>query len=295
MNLSNNVYSILSKDDYMSEKIKRLEEIAQGIRETCVEMAHESNETHLSSALSCVDLLTALFGNWMSLSVDDPKAQERDRFIMSKGHGCSALYAVMAVFGYIDKNDLKCYSKTGSHLPNHPCKHALPLLEMSSGSLGHGLGVATGMLYADEIMSRKSFRAIVLMSDGECNEGSVWESAMFAAAHRMDRLIAIVDYNGFQAVGKSDEIMGNTSLKEKFESFGWAAMQINGNSMDEIIGALKDIPFVEGKPSVIIAKTTSGYGISFMENNQLWFYRSPDKNDLDRALKELKIETTLSQ
>ena len=128
---------------------------------------------------------------------------------------------------------------------------------------------------------------MVLMSDGECNEGSVWESAMFAAAHKMDQLVAIVDYNGLQAVGKSDEIMGNTSLAEKFESFGWAARKIDGHNMNEILDALKDIPFMKDKPSAIIAKTVSGYGIPFMENNQLWFYRSPDRKDLERALKEI--------
>ena len=271
----------------MTDKAKRLEKIAQEMRATCVEMAYEARETHLSSALSCVDLLTALFGDYMYIPIDDPKCAERDRFIMSKGHGCSALYAALAAFGYIDRNDLVCYSQTGSPLPNHPCKHALSLLEMSSGSLGHGLGIATGILYAEEIRKRKGFRAVVLMSDGECNEGSVWESAMFAAAHKMDQLVAIVDYNGLQAVGKSDEIMGNTSLAEKFESFGWAARKIDGHNMNEILDALKDIPFMKDKPSAIIAKTVRGYGIPFMENNQLWFYRSPDRKDLERALKEI--------
>ncbi|KPK85870.1 MAG: hypothetical protein AMJ94_18565, partial [Deltaproteobacteria bacterium SM23_61] len=182
-------------------------------------MAHDGKEGHLSSALSCVDILVALYYCWLNVSPEEPRKPDRDRFILSKGHGCTALYSVLADLNFIAKECLSLYAQNDSPLPNHPCKYALPILELSSGSLGHGLGVATGMLYGLRLDAVR-VRAVVLMGDGECNEGSVWEAAMFAAAQRMDSLLAIVDYNGIQAVGRSDEIMGHTSLEEKFQAFG---------------------------------------------------------------------------
>ena len=160
------------------------------------------------------------------------------------------------------------------------------MLEASSGSLGHGLGIATGVQYG-LAMDKINARSVVLMSDGECNEGSVWEAAMFATAQKMENLLAIVDYNGSQAVGRSDTIMGNTSLEQKFKSFGWASKTINGNNISEIIDALDQFPFERDKPSAIIAKTTSGAGVSFIENDQVWFYRKPHLDEVQKAIKEL--------
>lgn len=269
-----------------SVNIACLESKARRIRATCIQMAHDAKVGHVGSALSCVDILVALYWHWMNISPENPKAPDRDRFIMSKGHGCASLYAVLADRGFIPKERLFTYAQNDSCLPDHPCKHALPLLECSSGSLGLGLGIATGMLYGLRL-DNIGAQAAVVMSDGECNEGSVWESATFAAAHKLDKLVAFVDYNGLQAVGRSDELMGHTSLEDKFKAFGWSACTISGNNMLAIIKTLDEVPFEKDKPSAIILKTKKGAGVSFMEDEMLWHYRVPDDGDLRKALEEL--------
>ena len=266
--------------------ISRLEEKARQIRATCIQMAFDAREGHLSSALSCTDLLVALYNGWLNISPGDAKNPNRDRFYFSKGHACTAFYAVLAERGFLPTQLLSTYGKTDSAMPNHPCRHALPVLETSSGSLGHGLGIATGALYGLRLDGNPA-RAVVLMSDGECNEGSVWESAMFAAAQRLNRLLAIVDNNGVQAVGRSDVLMGHTSLEEKFRAFGWAARTINGNSMTEIVAALAAVPLAPDRPSAIIARTRAGFGVDFMEDQVLWHYRTPSPDELKLALAKL--------
>jgi transketolase len=263
-----------------------LEKKACQARATCVQIAHDGKVGHLGSALSCVDALIALFYCWLRFSPENPKDPERDRFIMSKGHGCASLYTVMAQRGFFPAKTLAEYGRMDSCLPDHPCRFALPLLECSTGSLGHGLGLATGMLYGLRLKG-SSARAVVLMSDGECNEGTVWEAAMFAAAQKLDNLLALVDYNGLQAVGRSDEIMGHTSLEEKFRAFGWSAVTVNGNKIAEILRELNRFPFEPGRPSCIILKTKKGSGISFMEDKVVWHYRIPSDEDLRLALEEL--------
>ena len=267
--------------------LQNLERKARRIRATCIQMARDGKEGHLSSALSCVDILVALYcSGWLRVDPKNPRDPARDRLYFSKGHACTALYAALAECGFLSPADLRRYAQTHSPFPNHPCRHALPLLEMSSGSLGHGLGIATGALYGLRL-DRVPARGVVIMSDGECNEGSVWESAMFAAAHKLENLLAIVDYNGKQAVGRSDEIMGFTSLEEKFRSFGWAALTVAGTRIGEILAALNRFPLEPGRPSAIIARTIGGAGVSFMEGDQVWHYRCPSPEDLERALKEL--------
>jgi transketolase len=166
----------------------------------------------------------------------------------------------------------------------------LPHLEISSGSLGHGLGIATGMLYGLRLNKNLKSRAIVLMSDGECNEGSIWEAAMFGSSQKLHNLLAIVDNNGTQAVGQSDVIMGFTSLEDKFRSFGWEAVTVDGNDIGALLEVLNKVPFSPVKPSAIIAKSVSGAGVSFMERNQVWFYRTPSEDDRNRALNEIGEE-----
>lgn len=263
-----------------------LDRKARRVRATCIQMAHDGRVGHVGSALSCVDALVALYDGWLNVSPDTCRAADRDIFILSKGHACTAHYAVLAEHGFIDPEELRRYAVTNGPLPDHPCKHAQCVLEFSTGSLGYGLGVASGMLYGRKLKGLKG-RAAVLMSDGECNEGSVWEAAMFAAAKRLDQLVALVDYNGIQAVGRSDEIMGGASLAEKFAAFGWAAKEIPGNDPSAVLRALKEVPFVEGKPSAIILKTVKGAGVSFMEDKALWHYRVPSDDDLRNALEEL--------
>jgi transketolase len=270
-----------------------LEKVARTLRATCIQMAHDGKQGHLSSALSCIDILTALYHRWLRVSPDAPNDPDRDRLIFSKGHAATALYAILAERGFIPKAMLAEYARTDGPLPNHPCKHALPLLELSTGSLGHGLGVATGMLYGFRLDGHTDRRAVVVMSDGECNEGSVWETAMFAAAHKLDRLVAIVDNNNMQAVGRTDELTGHAEFEDKFRAFGWNARTIDGNDINAIVAALEDLPFQSGKPSAIICKTTGGAGVSFMEDQTLWHYRCPSDEDVARAFGELGNPRTL--
>jgi len=272
--------------------IQELEKKAREIRATCIQMSCDGKEGHLSSSLSYVDVLVALYCGWLKIFPDDPLNPERDRFVLSKGHGCTSLYAILADRGFFPKELLTKYNREDSTLPSHPCIHTLPIMEMSSGSLGHGLGVASGMLYGLELRKSKA-RVVVLMGDGECNEGSVWESATFAAAHHMDRLLTIVDYNGIQAVGRSDEIMGHTSLEEKFRSFGWGARTIDGSDMKSIVETLGQFPFERNKPSAIIAKTKMG--VSFMEDDVLWHYRKPSEDERQKALAELNAKPIYGQ
>lgn len=259
---------------------------ARSIRATCIQMAHDGREGHLSSSLSYVDILTALFYRWLCISPDSVNDPHRDRFVLSKGHGCTAYYAMLADRGFIPRRDLLRYNQEYGPLPNHPCIHALPGIEMSAGSLGHGLGFATGLLYAMRLRGSAG-RVVVLLGDGECNEGSIWEAAMVACAQRLDRLLAIVDYNGIQAVGKSDEIAGHTSLEEKFRSFGWNSQTVDGTNIGVILEALDKCSIGQGKPCAIIARTRMG--ISFMEHDVLWHYRKPSDDDVRRALKELGV------
>ncbi len=257
---------------------------ARAIRATCIQMAFDGKEGHLSSSLSAVDLLVALYFRILRIEPASLADPDRDRFILSKGHGCTALYAVLADRGFIPRSALHDYNVPGRALSNHPCQHALPALEMSGGSLGHGLGVAAGMLYGLRLKNSPA-RAFVLLGDGECNEGSVWEAAMFAAAQRLDRLVAVVDVNGIQAVGRSDAIMGHTSLAAKFEAFGWAARTVDGSDMEALVDVLSSLPFEAGRPSAIVARTRMG--VSFMEDDVLWHYRKPSRDELNRAQTEL--------
>lgn len=264
--------------------IKKLEKISRVIRATCVKMAYESKHGHLKSALTCSKILIYIYTELIDIKLVKSKNINRDRFYMSKGHGVSALYATFAKIGLLKSNELKSYCKFNSKLLDHPCKHSFNILESSSGSLGHCLGIATGALYGLSL-SGKYPKGIVLMSDGECNEGSVWEAAMFASSKKINNLITFVDYNGFQAVGKSDEIMGHTSLQKKFESFGWFSKTIDGENFKEYKNLYKQFNNINA-PKAIIVKTKTG--IPFMNDNNLWHYRVPSFEDLSNSINHLK-------
>ena len=264
--------------------LQELEHQARAIRATCLQMAFDGKEGHLKGSVSGVDLLVALYRHWLRVDPKRPDDPDRDRLLLSKGHACTSLYVTLAECGFLPRETLHLYNRPGGPLPNHPCRHALPLLEISAGSLGHGLGIATGMLYGLRLKNSPA-RVAVLLGDGECNEGSVWEAAMFAAAQRLDRLVAIVDYNGLQSVGFSDELMGHTSLADKFKAFGWAVAEIDGHSMAEILATLDRLPFESGRPSAIVARTRMG--VSFMEGDIVWHYRKPSREELDQAIAEL--------
>jgi transketolase len=276
----------LDQAEVEGRRIAILQRQARRVRATCVAMAFLGREGHLTSALSCVDILVALYSGWLRVSPDRPRDSHRDRFLFSKGHAASAYYAVLAETGFLPKEELTTYGKSGSRLPSHPCREMLRCLEISSGSLGHGLGMGTGMSYGMGLSNSRG-RVVVLMSDGECNEGSVWESAAFAVAHNQDRLIAIVDNNNMQAVGRTDQLMGGASFENKFRAFGWEVRTVDGQDIDQILRVLDEVPFKPGRPSAIIAKTVGGAGVSFMEDNTMWHYRVPSKEDLINAIDEL--------
>lgn len=259
---------------------------ARTIRATCVQLAHDGREGHLNGALSSVDILLALYHGWLDVSPEEPQRPDRDRFIFSKGHACTSLYAVLAERGFIPTELLERYATNDSPLPSHPCVHALPLLDCSAGSLGHGAGMAAGLAYGLRLDGNPA-RVAALISDGECNEGSTWEAATFAVAKGLDNLLVVVDYNGVQSVGRADELMGRTSLEEKFRAFGWGALSIDGHDPAALLEVLAAFPFAAGRPSALIARTRAGAGVSFMEDQVLWHYRVPSDEDLARALAEL--------
>tara|TARA_B100000315_G_C14558777_1_gene579501 strand:+ start:65 stop:889 length:825 start_codon:yes stop_codon:yes gene_type:complete len=269
-------------------KISDLNYKAKQIRATVFKMALNAKVSHLKGSMSCIDILVALFNTKIKFNVKNIKCDFRDRFIFSNGHNCSALYAVMADIGFFPKQWLKKYCVSNFHLPMHPCAQMLDKIEFSAGSLGHGLGVGTGISYALKLKNNNA-KTYVLMSDGECNEGSVWEAAMYAAAKKLDNIVAIVDNNKIQAVGRTLETMGDTYLADKFKAFGWISKTVNGNNIQEVVTVLNELDFNKGKPNVIIAETTAGYGLSFMEDELFWHYKVPSEDDYRKALNELNV------
>jgi transketolase len=264
--------------------IKDLSRRAQRVRSNVLRMAHRGGTPHVASALSCVDLLVALYFRALHVDPADPDEPDRDRLILSKGHGCMALYAVLAERGFFPESLLNEYAQDGGRLAEHPGRRCVPGVELATGSLGHGLSVGVGLAMAARL-SRRQSRVFVLMSDAECNEGSVWEAAMFAPAQRLDNLVAIVDYNKWSAMGRTEAML--EPFVQKWRAFGWLAGEIDGHDPEAIADVLASIPSEQGRPTVIIAHTVKGKGVSFMENNLEWHYRPPDEEDLEKALREI--------
>lgn len=264
-----------------------MERLAREIRFELVKMSHRAETAHLGGALSCVDILVAAY--WGALGVDpkNPHWPDRDRLILSKGHAISSLYAALAVKGFFPRVDLEHYNENGGHLPEQPSPGCAPGVEWATGSLGHGLSVGAGMALAARIQKR-GYRVVVVMSDGECEEGSVWEAAMFAARHRLAKLTAIIDYNKWQATGRSQEIMALEPLRAKWQAFGWRSREVDGHNLPALVQAL-DESGPGGEPMAIVAHTVKGKGISFMEDDNNWHYRSPTAEEVIKAAKELKI------
>jgi len=280
-------YQSAIKVEIDNKLIKKYYRIATNIRKNIVKMHAKSNSSHIGSALSCVDILTVLYFHILKIRHTNPPDEHRDRVILSKGHAISALYATLAERGLFDKSILENYCADGSLLPGHSTKGCIPGVEVSTGSLGHGLPIGVGMAVASKHDNLKS-RIFIVLSDGECDEGSIWEAALFATHHKLDNLIAIVDYNKIQAFGLTKEVLNLEPFVDKWKAFGWEVREIDGHNFGEIIAALKKVPSRKNKPSVIIAHTVKGKGISFMENKLLWHYKSPNKEELEAALQELK-------
>ena len=262
------------------------EDLAKKLRMDVIEMSHRAKAAHLGSALSTIDILSVLYSSFLKIyDSENAEYEDRDRFILSKGHAATALYATLANFGIIDKKELLNYGKKGSLLEEHPSTK-LSGVEASTGSLGHGLPIANGMSLSAKIKSKK-FKVYVLMSDGECNEGSVWEAAMFASKNKLDNLTAIVDFNKWQATGRSQDVLQLDPLSDKWKSFGWDVTQIDGHSHKQITEAFS--AKTNGKPKLIIADTVKGKGVSFMEDDNNWHYRSPNEEEVMIARHELGL------
>lgn len=262
--------------------------LATQIRVHVLKMIHRAQSSHIGTSLSAADLLTVLYSKVLRIDPSRPDWIERDRFILSKGHGCAAVYAVLAERGFFSKEWLETYCQDGSHLAGHITHHGVPGVEASTGSLGHGLSIGCGMALAGKRDGR-SYRVFVLLSDGECDEGSTWEAALFIPHHRLDNLVAIVDYNKIQSFGTVKEVLDLDPLASKWQAFGWATQDIDGHDFEQIENALLSVPFEPGRPSCIIAHTIKGKGVSFMENKLAWHYTPPNDDELRRALAELGV------
>jgi len=264
-----------------------LKEKAKWVRKQVLEMCLVAGGGHIAPALSCTDILVALYeGDILRVDPHNLTWEDRDRFILSKGHACASLYAVLADMGYFPVSKLSTYCQFGTYLGGHPDSN-VPGVEVSTGSLGHGLPIGAGMALAAK-MDNKDYMTVVLMSDGECQEGTTWETAMFAAHHHLDNLVAIVDRNGLQAIDFTKQVVALEPLEQKWEAFGWETRVADGHSFDSLLSTLSDIRSRQSsKPLVVIALTTKGKGISFMENKVIWQFGSPVGNELDQARKEL--------
>lgn len=262
-------------------------DLSREIRRAVLEMTHHAGSSHVGSALSAADLIGALYSGILRIDPARAASAERDRFILSKGHACAALYAALAGRGFFPKSWLRDFCQDGAPLAGHATHQGVPGVEASTGSLGHGLSIGCGLALAAK-RDATAYRVFVLLSDGECDEGSTWEAALFAAHHALDNLVAIVDYNKIQSLGAVDDVLKLEPFAEKWKAFGWPVAEINGHNLFEIGEALESLPREPGKPTCVLAHTVKGKGVSFMENSLLWHYRAPNAIELGQALAEVE-------
>jgi transketolase len=268
--------------------VAALELQAARLRGKIIEMSHGAQAAHLASSLSCADVLTAAYWHVLNIDPKRPTDPLRDRFILSKGHAAAALYATLAMKGYFPLQELDTFCKDGGRLAEHPPANLLPGVEAATGSLGHGLPIGCGTALSGRIKGER-FRVFALLSDGENNEGSVWEAAMFAAAQKLENVCVIVDYNKWQATARSNETLMLAPLCEKWAAFGWDAGEIDGHDVGALAKAMQHIPNGSGKPVALIAHTVKGKGVSFMEDDNNWHYRAPTAEEVSKAHKELGL------
>jgi transketolase len=264
-------------------------ELARRIRIHALRMTNKGGGSHIGSIFSCADILSVLYGGVMHVDPSDPSCAKRDRFVLSKGHAGAGLYAALAENGFFSVEKLMGHYQNGSALCGH-VSHELPGVDVSTGALGHGLSIAVGMAKSG-LLRQSHHRVFCLLSDGECDEGSTWEAAMFGAQHRLSNLTAIVDYNGLQGIAPISEVLELEPFAEKWNAFGWAVQEVDGHDHGAMKHALENSPFVPGKPSCLIAHTTKGKGVSFMENTVLWHYRIPRGTEFHAALAELEAQS----
>jgi transketolase len=266
--------------------IQELEVKAKEIRRDIIAMLGEAGSGHPGGSLSAADIVTALYFSVLRIDPGKPSWKERDRFVLSKGHACPLLYSALAERGCFPKEELMTLRKMGSRLQGHPKINSPPGVEISSGSLGQGLSVGDGMALAGKL-DKKDYRVYVLLGDGEIEEGQVWEAAMSAAHYKLDNLCAILDFNGLQIDGPTKEVMDSSPIREKWTAFRWHTLQIDGHNFKEILSAFEEAKRIKGKPTIIIAKTIKGKGVSFMENVVDFHGVAPTKEEAKKALEEL--------
>jgi transketolase len=269
-----------------AQQLDELRSHALRIRRDVLRLSYQAKTGHIGSSLSCAELMSALFFRFLHRDPTAPTWEDRDRFFMSKGHACVPLYSCLAQVGYLPREVLDAYGCEGGPLGHHPKRNPSFGIEFGTGSLGHGLAIGCGTAMVAK-SSGAPWRTAVLMSDGEQGEGTVWEAAGFAAHHKLDNMLAIVDFNKMQALGNTSEILDLEPLDARWRAFGWAVRRVDGHDMGAVVDALDAFPFERGKPSMIIADTVKGKGVSFMENSLLWHYRCPDPNEYEAAMREL--------
>ena len=270
----------------MRQDVEELKGMARMLRAHALRMVHRSRASHLGSCLSVADIVACLYWNTLRIDPAQPDWPERDRFILSKGHAAAIVYAALAERGFFPVDELKTYCELGSRLTGH-ITSGVPGVEVSTGSLGHGLPIACGMAFAakrDHLPSR----TVVLASDGELDEGSNWEAILFAPQHELDHLWLVVDYNKIQSFGRVSEVLELAPLADKFRAFRWAVREVDGHNISQLAETFAAIPFEAGKPSVVVANTVKGKGVSFMEDDLAWHYKSPSEEQLAGAIRELE-------
>lgn len=267
--------------------MKDLKKHANNIRKNIIRMVYEAKSGHPGGSLSAADILTALYFKEMDITADNVNGINRDRFVLSKGHASPLLYSVLSEKGFLKEDELLTFRNINSNLQGHPNMNYVNGVDMSTGSLGQGISCAVGMAIANKI-DQNSHRIYALLGDGECEEGQVWEAAMAAAHYQLDNLCAILDYNGLQIDGKIEDVISPAPFEEKFLAFGWHVIEIDGHDFDEIEKAFIEARKVKGKPTIIIAKTIKGKGVTYMENQAGWHGSAPNKEQFDIAMNDLK-------
>ena len=269
-----------------AERVKELRLHAANVRKMALEAVHSAGSGHPGGSLSIADILTYLYMEEMNINPDSPKDLNRDRFVLSKGHCSPALYGVLAERGFIPKEDIKTFRHTDSYLQGHPDMKGVSGVDMSTGSLGQGISAACGMALAGKL-DNKDYRVYTALGDGEIEEGQVWEAAMFAAHHKLDNLTAFLDFNGLQIDGDIREVMNSTPIDKKFEAFNWNVITIDAHDFEQIEKAVQEAKATKGKPTLILAKSVKGKGVSFMENQAGWHGAAPNKEQYETAIAEL--------
>ncbi len=267
--------------------IKKLEEHALNVRKSIVSMVYEAGSGHIGGSLSAADIVTYLYFDAMDINADNVNSNKRDRFVLSKGHASPLLYGILMEKGFLDKSLIPTFRQVDSKLEGHPCRNSVEGVDISTGSLGQGISAAVGMAMSNKLVDDNDYKVFALLGDGESQEGQVWEAAMAAAHYKLDNLCVFLDFNGLQIDGSIYDVMNPTPLDKKFEAFGWNVIKIDGHNYEEIDEAVQEANKVKGQPTLILATTIKGKGVSFMENEAGWHGVAPSAEQYEVAMKEL--------